>query len=553
MVVTVNFSESVSGLSLSDILVTNAVASNLLGSGASYSFTVSPLTDGPVVIEIGSAAAMDAAGNPNTQSNTLSFVSDRSNPATPTFLLVNDSGVNPSDRITNDGRMIVSGLEPLAVWQYSLTGGLLWITGSGTTFVVPDGQYLSGIIRIRQSDAAGNPSFEGFNSASVTVDTVAPVVLFAPIRSPVSSSLKSISFSFTETTYGVVPNDFRLFRDGEAVALVGAKVTGSGMNWAVNNLANFNRIQGGYRIVLTAAGSAITDSAGNFLSLNADREWLVQSIKPSAPRALTGIPGAGQVLLSWSAPASSGLTIVRDYTVQYANAGGPWISFNDGISTRTTAMVTGLTNGSSYTFRVAAINSLGIGIYSSNSPSITPLSKPSTPTILSTTANDGLVSLTWRAPVSNGGSSITDYILQFSTNSGASWVQSIDSVSINTAATVSSLTNGVTYLFRVAAVNAAGAGDWSSPSSPITPRSLAGSVSELLAVAGNTQAALTWNSPASTGGSPYHRLYYPVCATQPGNVDNICGWYFYSSIGDGHRSDQWHSVSISRGIEDRHG
>lgn len=300
MVVTVNFSESVSGLSLSDILVTNAVASNLLGSGASYSFTVSPLTDGPVVIEIGSAAAMDAAGNPNTQSNTLSFVSDRSNPATPTFLLVNDSGVNPSDRITNDGRMIVSGLEPLAVWQYSLTGGLLWITGSGTTFVVPDGQYLSGIIRIRQSDAAGNPSFEGFNSASVTVDTVAPVVLFAPIQSPVSSSLKSISFSFTETTYGVVPNDFRLFRDGEAVALVGTEVTGSGMNWAVNNLANFNRIQGGYRIVLTAAGSAITDSAGNFLSLNADREWLVQSIKPSAPRTLTGIPGAGQVLLSWS-------------------------------------------------------------------------------------------------------------------------------------------------------------------------------------------------------------------------------------------------------------
>lgn len=174
VVVTVNFSESVSGLSLSDILVTNAVASNLLGSGASYSFTVSPLTDGPVVIEIGPAAAMDAAGNPNTQSNTLSFVSDRSNPATPTFLLVNDSGVNPSDRITNDGRMIVSGIEPLAVWQYSLTGGLLWITGSGTTFVIPDGQYLSGIIRIRQSDAAGNPSFEGFNSASVTVDTVAP-------------------------------------------------------------------------------------------------------------------------------------------------------------------------------------------------------------------------------------------------------------------------------------------------------------------------------------------------------------------------------------------
>jgi hypothetical protein len=71
------------------------------------------------------------------------------------------------------------------------------------------------------------------------------------------------------------------------------------------------------------------------------------------------------VALSWAAPASNGGAAIADYTVQFSsNGGSTWNTFADGTSTATSATVTGLTNGTAYTFRVAAVNSAGTGSYS---------------------------------------------------------------------------------------------------------------------------------------------------------------------------------------------
>src|SRR5690242_148898 len=68
--------------------------------------------------------------------------------------------------------------------------------------------------------------------------------------------------------------------------------------------------------------------------------------------------------LSWSTPYDGGAAIT-DYTVQYRTTVGPgsWLTFSDGTSTATTAQVTGLTNNTSYDFRVAAVNSVGTAAY----------------------------------------------------------------------------------------------------------------------------------------------------------------------------------------------
>ena len=61
-------------------------------------------------------------------------------------------------------------------------------------------------------------------------------------------------------------------------------------------------------------------------------------------------------------------------------------------------------------------------------------------------------------PASNGGSAITDYIIQRSPNGTTGWVTINDGVRTTTTYTVTGLTNGTRYYFRVLARNAAGIG-----------------------------------------------------------------------------------------------
>lgn len=74
--VSVSFSEAVTGLSLTDFNFTNAVASSLAGSGASYSFTLTPSSQGAFSVELPANTANDTAGNLNTASNTLNYTYD---------------------------------------------------------------------------------------------------------------------------------------------------------------------------------------------------------------------------------------------------------------------------------------------------------------------------------------------------------------------------------------------------------------------------------------------------------------------------------------------
>ncbi len=70
--VTVTFSEAVTGLIAGDFVVTNATATNLTGSGATYGFTITPGIAGNVTVNLPINQCVDASGNGNTASNSLS-------------------------------------------------------------------------------------------------------------------------------------------------------------------------------------------------------------------------------------------------------------------------------------------------------------------------------------------------------------------------------------------------------------------------------------------------------------------------------------------------
>jgi len=96
---------------------------------------------------------------------------------------------------------------------------------------------------------------------------------------------------------------------------------------------------------------------------------------PPAPTGAMGVVGNGQVTLNWAAPSNNGGNLVKDYLIQYSSDNGStWSLFRDETSTATTAIVTGLRNGTSYVFSVAAVNDVGAGRWSPPSTPIAPSS-----------------------------------------------------------------------------------------------------------------------------------------------------------------------------------
>ncbi|HVU61564.1 MAG TPA: fibronectin type III domain-containing protein [Mycobacteriales bacterium] len=195
---------------------------------------------------------------------------------------------------------------------------------------------------------------------------------------------------------------------------------------------------------------------------------------PGAPTGVHATRGNAQSTVSWTAPADNGGAAIEGYDVQYSSDNGAhWTSASSTFhtSTATTQTVTGLTNGTSYVFRVAAINSAGTGMYSPASAAVTPATVPGTPSGVSATAGDTSATVAWTAPASNGGSPVTGYDVQYSPNNGGIWVAASNAFHTSAATTQSvvGLTNGTSYVFRVAAINSVGSGAYSASSTPVTP------------------------------------------------------------------------------------
>ena len=178
-----------------------------------------------------------------------------------------------------------------------------------------------------------------------------------------------------------------------------------------------------------------------------------------------------------------------------------WQSSTDGttyvdISGATTSSVT--TTGGLY-YRAVQILTTDYGMGSANSSAIKVIAVPNAPTGLTGTYGNTSVSLTWTAPADNGGSALTDYITQYSSD-GTTWTTHPDgTVSATASSTVTGLTNYVPSYFRVAAVNVAGTGAYSSTIS-VVPGITPGNATPTVASTGSTQIGLTWALHA-TGAS----------------------------------------------------
>jgi predicted phage tail protein len=227
---------------------------------------------------------------------------------------------------------------------------------------------------------------------------------------------------------------------------------------------------------------------------------------PGAPTGLTAAEGNGQVSLSWTAPASNGGAPVTGYDVYDGITDDFAASTLATSSTITSAMVTGLTNGTPYYFWVTAVTSAGPSLASSPAQATPEAVAPGAPTGLMAIKGNSLVSLSWTAPASNGGAPVTGYRVYYGRTHDFT-ASKLAAISATTGATVSGLTNGTTYYFWVAAVTSAGPSPASGPAQATPEAVLPGAPTGLTATKGNAQVTLSWTAPASDGGAAVTRYH----------------------------------------------
>ncbi len=223
---------------------------------------------------------------------------------------------------------------------------------------------------------------------------------------------------------------------------------------------------------------------------------------PGAPTAVSASAGLAQATVNWTAPANNGGAPITSYRITpYIGAAAQTpVTVSAPASSKTIA---GLTPGTAYTFKVAAINSVGTGPDSAASNAVTPTAAtaPGAPTGISASAGVAQAIVNWTAPASDGGSSITGY--RITPYIGATAQTPTTAGAGASSTTVTGLTNGIAYTFKVAAINNVGTGPDSAASNSVTPAPVnpPGAPTALTGIAKSAGAQLSWTAPASNGGS----------------------------------------------------
>ena len=193
------------------------------------------------------------------------------------------------------------------------------------------------------------------------------------------------------------------------------------------------------------------------------------SVVANAPTAVTAVAGNGSATVSFVRPTNAPIT---QFVVQPVAAAAPNAEIGPATTidgTATSTVITGLTNGVSYRFKVRADNAAGVSAFSALSNAVTPsATTPGAPTgVAAVRVNQGRADVSWTAPADNGGATITGYQVRIVDVNGAQ-VGVLQSAP-GTARTlrVSGLSAPNLYRFQVAATNAAGTGPMSALSNQI--------------------------------------------------------------------------------------
>ena len=256
-------------------------------------------------------------------------------------------------------------------------------------------------------------------------------------------------------------------------------------------------------------------------------EWRCATTKdvPGAPAGLSAAAsGNDAVSLSWAAPSGTGGSAITGYRIESStDAGGSW-QLRESSRSTTTYTHSSLSAGTSYCYRVAAVNANGHSAFSGQACATTE-DVPGAPENLSATADgETAIDLSWSPPDDTGGLNVTiaSYDVEYSVNDGVSW-QALATVQSGTTHEDSGLQPGSRRCYRVKAVNTHGEGPLSGEAcattegAPSEPRNLSARPDS------ETSIALTWDAPSDDGGEAVTGYVVQYYSTDAEDWETLAG------------------------------
>ena len=236
-----------------------------------------------------------------------------------------------------------------------------------------------------------------------------------------------------------------------AVLLMSRTATGYEASRAYSDSSDAgNGIELGRSVAISSDAMVVAAGAPSTANFAGAVRMFDRFTKPDEPTAVTATAASASALVAWTAPANNG-GLAPTYTVT-SNPEG-----QSCVTSATSCVVTGLTNGVAYTFRVSASNAAGRSQGSLPSAAIMPLATaasigtaPGAPLEVAVVPGWKRATVSWKAPIVDGGQPVHTYVVtaapggQTCTTFGA------------TACTIIGLKAKKQYSFSVVAMNAVG-------------------------------------------------------------------------------------------------
>jgi subtilisin family serine protease len=242
-----------------------------------------------------------------------------------------------------------------------------------------------------------------------------------------------------------------------------------------------------YRVTVTALGV--------LRGFGAATTFITTASAPEPPRAVKALKQSVGYLLRFAAPSDNGGLPITSYRLETL-VEGKWT--NSQVGPGVEFSVVDPARGQSQDYRLIAINSMGESAASAELRVTTPAQVSSAPQSFSATlATDGRVNLSWSAPFDDGGAPVTQYRIEM-LREGAWALQTALS---NLSTSLAPIAKGVSFFYRVIAVNRAGQSTASNTIEIYREKTVPSAVTTLNATLSSSQVVLTWGQVSDNGGS----------------------------------------------------